>query len=167
MKRTPKYTQPNREDLYTPEQIQFVKEFYGKLKPLDIAQIIGRTRNGVYNIARRYFFKAHASLYGMVKVSYQGKEYEVMTKRYKTIKTATGYEKIDMLKGTKIIRKSRAIPKPIEKKPMAAHRRKPSEAQKKPNNKEQEAHVKTFNPENKVLVQIDKKTWVYRDVCNL
>ena len=39
---------------YTEEQINFVKENYGKMKAKDIAIEIGRTIEGVYRIARKY-----------------------------------------------------------------------------------------------------------------
>jgi len=169
MKKEPKYRQPNREDLYTEDQIQFVRENYGKLKPDDISNIIQRTRNGVHNIARRYFIKAHKPMYGQIKVTYQGRIHEVMGRRYQVIKTEDGLIKIDHLKGTKINRKSRKKLYVVEdketykKRMMAAHRRKPENREKKADLSRQVALVQEFEaPQGKKLVQIDKKTWVYR-----
>lgn len=151
-----------------PEEIEFVKTWYGKVKTDSIADVLNRSAIAVWQQCKTNGFKLHERIYSTTPIEavFQGKVYHLQAFRYTRKENGATVDKTLVRK--KIGRPRKHTPKTEKQsEPMAAHRRKPSEVQKKPNNKEQEANVKTFNPENKVLVQIDKKTWVYRDICNL
>jgi hypothetical protein len=150
---------------WSAEDIQFLRDWYGKIKPHDLAKILNRTHGAIINQTRVHSIKAHLSLYGIITVMYHGQNYELEGRRFVCIRTETGYTNIDTQKSKRRTgrpRKERSfMAKPTE--PMAANRRKPEMKEKKSDNKHQTAQVKTFEPpKGKQLVQLDKKTWVYR-----
>lgn len=146
---------------WSEEEIRFIEVWYGAVKTDSIAAALDRTNIAIWQQCKIQGFKLNSRIYAQhqIETIFNGKVYQMQAFRYTRKENGATVDKT-------IIRKPLGRPRKKtnleEKEPMAAHRRKPEFKAKKANNKEQEARIQEFKPEGKTLVQIDKKTWVYR-----
>jgi len=146
---------------WTAEEINFIKSYYGKVKTDAISEVLGRSNSAIFNKCKELEIRIQPHLYQKepLTVTFQGIEYKLTCFRYKKMKSGST---VDQTRRLGVKGRPRLHPIKI-KEPMSAHRRKPELKPKKANNKEQEKELQEFEaPQGKKLVQINKKTWVYR-----
>ena len=142
------------------EEIQFIRSYYGRCKTDSIAMALNRSAIAVWQQCKIQGFKLGERIYSAepMKVHFQGNTHHLHCFRYTRKENGATVDKTIIRK--KIGRPRKHTPKP---EPMSAHRRKPEMKEKKRSLKEQIENVQEFKaPTDKKLVQIDKKTWVYR-----
>ena len=147
------------------EEILFVKQWYGKVKTDSIALALNRSAIAVWQQCKIQGFKLGERIYlaEPMQVQFQGKTHLLHCFRYTRKENGATVDKTIIRKKIGRPRKYKLNLETKTAEPMSAHRRKPEMKEKKRSLKEQIENVQEFKaPTDKKLVQIDKKTWVYR-----
>jgi hypothetical protein len=150
---------------WTHEEIEFIRQYYGRVKTDSIALALNRSAIAVWQQCKIQGFKLGERIYQTEQliVTFNGQQHKLQCFQYSRNEKGNVVDKTVVRKKIGRPRKYKLNLETKTSEAMSAHRRKPDLKPKRMNPKVQEKELQEFEiPQGKKLVQIDKKTWVYR-----